>query len=174
MIQPWKKIKEEIRQSGYRRIIRRNFELPDGKTADYDIIEEGKTVCVLALTNENKVVLCRQFRPGPEKVLLELPAGELKEGVDSIEQIKKELLEETGYTGDFVFVGSNIDAAYSTKIRYNFVAINCKRVQEPTLEDDEFIDVVELSIDDFKKHLESGELTDVETGYIGLKHLNLI
>ena len=42
------------------------FRLPDGKTADFDIIKSGAVVCTLALTPDKKVILVRQFRPGPK------------------------------------------------------------------------------------------------------------
>lgn len=160
--------------AGFRKMIKRTFQLPDDRVVDFDIKQEGPAVCVLALTGDNKIILTKQFRPGPEKILLELPGGAVEAGEKSEEAIKREFLEETGYTGDFKFVNTSLDCAYSTMLRYNFVAANCRKIQEQNPEENEFIEVVEMSLDDFKKYLRTGELTDVETGFIGLDYLNLL
>lgn len=171
----WKKIKEEKSRVGYRKILHKVFILPNGEEVIYDIKDEGKTVCVLALTTENKVLLEKIYRPGPEKTLLEMPGGIVEDSEDLKEAISRELLEETGYSGDFEFVGTLIDDAYSNCEKNTFVATNCKKVQDSKPDHDEGeIEVVEMTIDDFKKHLKSGQLTDVEAGYIGLDYLHLL
>ncbi|RJQ33685.1 hypothetical protein C4566_03280 [Candidatus Parcubacteria bacterium] len=59
-------------------------------------------------------------------------------------------------------------------IRYNFVATNCHPIQKQTLEENEFVEVIEMPLADFKKHLQSGQLTDIESGYLGLDFLKLL
>ncbi|MBT5338647.1 NUDIX hydrolase [Candidatus Falkowbacteria bacterium] len=175
MTNPWKKLKQEtIFDSGYRKLIRKTFELPNGKTHEFDIKDEMQVVCILGLTKENKVILVEEFRPGMEKTLLEIPGGQVEEGEDPTEAAKREFLEETGYTGEFQFVGTNYECAYSNQIKHNFVAKNCFQKQEQKLDPMEFAEVVELSLDEFRKHLRKGELTDVETGYLGLDYLKLL
>ena len=174
MIDNWKKIKEEPFKAGFRKLIKKTFRLPNNKIIDFDIKQEGPAVCVLALTKDNNVVLTKQFRPGPEKILLELPGGLIDKKESPEEAARREFLEETGYSGDFQLVGESLDCAYSTMVRYNFVATNCHKIQEQKLEDNEFAEVVEISLEDFKKHLRSGQLTDVESGYMGLDYLKLL
>ena len=174
MIKPWKKIKEKPFTAGFRKLIKKTFQLPDNKTADFDIKHEGPVVCVLALTKNNQVVLTKQFRPGPEKILLELPGGVIDKNETPKQAAKREFLEETGYTGDFKFVGKSWDCAYSTMLRYNFIATNCHKIQEQKLDATEFIETVEVPLEDFKKHLRNGQLTDIESGYLGLDHLKLL
>ena len=53
---PWKKIKEESLRTGYRKLLKKTFELPDGKTAEFDIKHEGPAVCILAITKNNKIL----------------------------------------------------------------------------------------------------------------------
>lgn len=170
----WKKVKEEKYRAGYRRMIKKSFILLNGKTADYDIKDEGNTVSCFALTKDNKVILTRVFRPGPEKLLLEMPGGHVDEDEDVLKAAKRELLEETGYSGEVEYVGSIIDDAYSNCIRNSFVFRNCEKVAEPTWEEDEECEIVLSSLDEFRNHLKSGQLTDVESGYLCLDHLNLL
>jgi len=86
-------------------MLKKTFRLPDGTVADYDIKDEGRPVCVLALTPKREVILAKQFRPGPEQMLLELPGGWVEDADQPEQIIRQELLEETGYVGDVQFVG---------------------------------------------------------------------
>ena len=104
----WKKIREKKTKVGYRTLLKRTFELPDGKTADFDIIKSGAVVCTLALTPDKKVILVRQFRPGPEKIVTEIPGGFIDKGESPKAAAKRELLEESGYTGEFKFIGVSL------------------------------------------------------------------
>lgn len=164
----WEKLEETPYRAGYRKMLKRKFLMPDGRVQEFDVKDEGKPVCVLALTASGNVVLAKQFRPGPEKVLLELPGGGMESGETPEEAMRRELLEETGYAGGLHFVGTSLCCAYSTRLRYNFVALDCRKVQEPANDENEFIEVVEMPLEDFKRHLRGGELTDVATGYLGL------
>lgn len=170
----WKKIKEEPFKAGFRKLIKKTFELPNGKIGEFDIKHEGPAACVLALTKNNQVLLVKQYRPGIEKVLYEMPGGIVEKGEKPKNAIKRELLEETGYTGNVKLVGTSFDCAYSTMIRYNFIATNCKKIKEQQLDDKEFAEVIEMPLRKFRKHLQSGELTDVESGYLGLDFLKLL
>jgi ADP-ribose pyrophosphatase len=82
--------------------------------------------------------------------------------------MKRELLEETGYTGD---LGKSMSCAYSTRIFHHFLARNCKKIQEPNLDDTEFVELIEKSIEDFKKQLDEGMFNDNITAYRGLERL---
>lgn len=167
----WRKLKEVIVYKGYRKISRVTFERGDGREEDYDVLMDGKTVCALVLTADQQVVLAKQYRVGPEKILLELPGGGVDEGELPEVAMARELLEETGYAGCVRFVGTSLHDGYSRRVRYNFVVTDAKRVSEQKEDDQWRIDVVEMSLVDFREHLRSGELTDVATGYLGLEYL---
>ena len=151
------------------------FKLPNGKEADFYIKNEADTVCILALTEDKRVILVQQFRPGPLEVLLELPGGDIEEGEALEEAGARELLEETGYAaGKTELVVKALDCAYSTRWRYCLVATGCKKVAEPQNTDTEIVSVELMSLNDFREHLRSGKLTDIEVGYLGLDYLGLL
>lgn len=170
----WIKERENTYKAGYRKMLKKFFRLPNGKLQDYDIKNEGKTACILALTPKNKVLLEKVYRPGPEKILLEMPGGFVEKGEDPQKAIERELLEETGYRGEIEFVGTLLDDAYSNRIRHTFVAKNCRKVKKPELEEDEIFELVKMSLKDFRKHLQKGELTDSASGYQALDYLGLL
>ncbi len=174
MIQPWKKLSEELVYDGYRKVIRRKFKLPDETESDYDIHFEGKTAGALVVTLEGKFVFAKQYRPGPEKIIMDVPGGLIDEGEDPKEAMVRELREETGYIGDVKLVATNLNDAYSTRLRYNFLVTNAKKITDQVGEDKNRIDVVELSFEELRAHLATGELSDVATVYYGLDHLRLL
>jgi len=170
----WIKTDEKEIWSGYRKLIRKYFTKPDGSAANFEIAREGEVVCVLAMTADKKVIVTQEFRPGPEKDLYELPGGFIDHDEKPEVAAKRELMEETGYTGEFIFVGTNFTDAYTEMVRYNFVALNCTKVREQQLGKHEHIQVMEMSLITFRNFLRSGQSTDITTGYLGLDYLGLL
>jgi hypothetical protein len=80
-MEPWRKLDEHVVYSRYRRVVSKRFVQPGGKVVEYEIKDEDDMVAVLAVTPAREIVLVRQFRPGPEAVLLDLPAGVIEADV---------------------------------------------------------------------------------------------
>ena len=173
-MQPWRKLEETPVYTGRRRVLRRLFELPGGSAVPFEVKDETEAVAVLALTPAAEVVLVEEFRPGPERVLLELPGGAVDLPESPRAAAERELLEETGYAGRLEHVGTSLDCAYSTMVRHNFVALECRAVAQPRGDEHEHVRVRLVSLEEFRRHLRSGELTDVETGYLALDYLGLL
>lgn len=174
-IQPWRELnREEVFRKYGRSIERVEFKLPHGDTADYYIKSEAPGAAILALTESNEVILARQFRPGPKQIADELPGGYIDADEDRLKAIARELLEETGYEGKVEFVGGCLHDAYSTLERQCFVATNCKKVANQSLEAHEQIEVVLVPLTDFRKKLQTGRMTDTEVAYLGLDYLGML
>jgi ADP-ribose pyrophosphatase len=71
--------------------------LPDGRETIREIVEHPGAVVILALTDDKKIVMIRQFRKPADEVLRELPAGTVETGEDLFSCARRELEEETGY-----------------------------------------------------------------------------
>ena len=172
----WKELSREICYSGPReKIIEKvMYELPNGKVSDFYLRRVKNTVVVLALTTDHQVVLAKQFRPGKKRVLLELPGGSIEEGQTPEQAIHHELLQETGYEGNLHFVAESLRDGYSNWISYCFVATDCKKVSAQQLDPHECIDVTLLSLEDFKKLVRSGQMTDIDAAMLGLDYLELL
>lgn len=170
----WEKLKEKEIKVGHRTLLKKTFRLPDGTISDFEVSGPGSIVCMLAVTPKNNVVLVKQYRPGPEKVLLEMPGGGVNKDEDPKDAAKRELLEETGYSGTIRFASKSLVSGYGSMFRYNFAVTNCKKVCKIRPDKTEFLEPVEMSLSRFRKHLKDGALTDISTGYLCLDYLHLI
>jgi ADP-ribose pyrophosphatase len=174
MIEPWKKLSEKEEKVGYRTIVQRMYQMPNESEALYSLAAGGSVVCVLAVTKDNTVILAKQFRPGPETVYDELPGGVVEHGEDECGACARELLEETGYSGNIEPVAVIPKCGYSCGFRHCFVATECEKVAEPNFDELEFIEVVEKSVEDFVDQARKGQMTDVDVAWLGLDYLGLI
>lgn len=75
---------------------RDTVELGDGSEAFREVIDHPGGVCILALDEQERALLVRQFRYPFNRVLRELPAGKLEWGEEPREAAARELREETG------------------------------------------------------------------------------
>jgi hypothetical protein len=66
-MQPWKLLKSQIVFDNFMKIEERTYEMPDGQTKNFYIKRTDPSVCVLALTEDNKVITVEQFRPAQIK-----------------------------------------------------------------------------------------------------------
>jgi ADP-ribose pyrophosphatase len=152
--------------------------MPDGEIADWDILEGGRTVAVVAIAMSGEIILIRIFRPGPEKVLLELPGGNVKSAEDIETAARRELVEETGYIPDRIkVVGQTWLASYATHQRFAVIATGCYRPSHPArprVREDrlEFAATTLVSMRDFRLHVASGQLTDTDLAFMCLNHLD--
>jgi ADP-ribose pyrophosphatase len=172
---PWVLLGEEPRLEGFRRVVSRRYRLPSGEESDWDILAGGRSVAVVAVTEGGQVVLVRQFRAGPARVLLELPGGNV-DGDEPVEDAAvRELLQETGYKASSIEVVSRTWlAAYAAQERFAVVARGCRRVAEPTPDREEFVEPVEVSMPEFVEHALAGDLTDQDVALRGLVTLGVL
>ncbi len=172
----WKKTNEATVFERYRTVLQKDFDMPNGESASYDVISGADTVCLVAITTDDQVLLVEQFRPGTERVHLDLPGGDIDPGEDAATAAKRELEEETGYTGDVVSVHTYPIDAYHTGLRNVFVATNCVPLENQVRHVDvhEYICLNKISLPAFRTHLQTGYITDIAAGYLALDHLNLL
>lgn len=138
---------------------------PDGVIGKRELIRHIGAVCIVPITDDNKIILENQYRYPISQVVTEIPAGKLDfKDEDRLSAAKRELREETGYTADeWADMGLYYPApAYSDEKITMYLAKGLHK-GENDLDDDEFIEVFELPIKDAIDKVMSGEITDGKT-----------
>lgn len=169
-VKPWKELGRTLyKHSPHKEIVDVHYELPDGSRKIYPLTHVGRVVAVLAITTERKFVLARQFRPGPNRVLDELPGGRVDEGETDEQAAHRELAEETGYVPEtMVPLGRFFEGAYSTIIKHGFLALGCEPKARQRLDPTEFIEVVLKTPSELIDQLMEGAATDCQMAWAGL------
>lgn len=136
-------------------------EMPNGTIVpEYYVLEYPNWVNVVALTEENQVVLIRQYRHGAGKSFLEIPAGVVEKGEDPAEAARRELLEETGYAFSSVEFLCELypNPATSNNVTTSYLARGGKKVQEQELDAQEDIEVQLYSIEEVRTLLQQNKI----------------
>ena len=138
--------------------------LPNGKNCIREIVEHPGGVTLAALTDNGELIFVDQFRYAYMKVLLELPAGKLEKGEDPLEAGKRELLEETGYAAEkYTFLGEFYPSCgYTEEVIYLYLAQGLT-LHEQQLDEDEFVNVRKIPLDDAFKMVMNNEIPDGKT-----------
>lgn len=143
-------------------------ELIDGQHQMREIIGHAGATAIIALDQDDKILLVRQYRSAAAKVMSEIPAGVLNPSEDPQVAAIRELQEETGYKpGKIVSLGGLYTApGYTQEYIHLFVATELVESRLPA-DEDEFIEVERVTLTDALTKIEHGEIEDAKT-IIGL------
>lgn len=165
---------EEIFQGKIVHLVRDTVTLPDGNEATREIVRHPGAVAVVAVTSDRRVLLVTQYRYAFARNLTEIPAGKLEKGEDPFEAVKRELREETGADaaewrelGSFfatpAIFDEHIHLYYATGLSFG----------DMDLDDDEFLAVSSMDIDEAAQKAATGGFPDGKTqaGILRAKYL---
>ena len=128
--------------------------MPDGtEITDYYVLEYPDWVNVIALTEDNQVILVRQYRHAAGEELLELPGGVIEKDESPEQAARRELLEETGYEFDDLEFLSALYAnpATATNKTHCFLATGGRKTSEQNLDKGEEILIELVSLEKLKE-----------------------
>ena len=153
-----------LSKGNFLEVRRDDVRLPDGSQATREYVVHPGAVAIVPLLDDGRLVLERQFRYPVGRVLLEIPAGKIDPGEDTLACAQRELLEETGYQArEWACAGVvHNAAAYSTEgIEIWFARGLTAGAQR--LDAGEFIELCLLSEAELEQCAVRGELSDVKT-----------
>lgn len=131
-----------------------------GERKRFSVIDSADWVNIIALTQENHVVLVRQYRVGANHVCLEIPGGMVDPGETPAQAAARELLEETGYTAAHWQQLGRVspNPALHTNSLYTFLATGAEQTAAQRLDSSEVIDVEHATLADCHSAIRAGRI----------------
>ena len=138
--------------------------MPDGSISAREYITHPGAVAILALLDNGKLVMERQFRYAPQREFIELPAGKIDHGEDILLCAQRELLEETGYVArEWTHLTTAWPCIGYADERIEYFLARGLTHQGSQLDDGEFLEVFELSLADAMEWIRQGKISDSKT-----------
>ena len=157
--------REEIFDGAVLHVVKDKILLPDGNTSYREFCLHKGAVAVVPITDENEVLLVRQFRYAHHREFLEIPAGKFDfVGEDPLEAAKRELSEETGAVAEkYTYLGvlDTTPALIDEKI-HMFLAEGLS-FGDAHPDADEFISVERIHLSELVSMVMSGKIRDGKT-----------
>lgn len=167
------KIEDEKKdESKFLKIERYSYNLNNGKTVKREKVikngKDGSAAIILPITENNEIILAIEPRVFTKKTVdVGLPAGYIEEDEEPIISARRELLEETGYdSSKFIELGSFYqDQGCSGAYNYYYVALDCKKVSDQTLDQGEFIKYILVNYEELEELINMGYITGLNSAY---------
>jgi len=137
---------------------------PNGKTEKWDFIHHRGAAAAVAVTDNKEFLMVKQYRPGMDRITLEIPAGCTNQGEEGIITAARELEEETGYKPEHIehLTDMYAAAAYDDECVKIYLATELKKTHQ-NLDEDEYLDVVTVPVEKAVEMIINKEIQDSKT-----------
>ena len=142
--------------------------LPDGNTAVREYIRHAGAVVVIPILDNGDLILERQHRYPLRRDFIELPAGKIDPGEETLACAQRELLEETGYTArEWQYVTTVYPCIGYANEQLVYYLARGLTYSSHAPDEDEFLEIFQLPFANALEMVRSGEICEVKT-VIGL------
>lgn len=155
-------------------------ERSDGKIIEpYYVMEYPEWVNAVAITEDNKILMVKQYRHAANEISIETPGGCVDPTDATFEDGIRELLEETGYSFETVHSLGRISTIHLPAVNWMhmFIALGGRKIQDQNLDPNEQIEVLELSLEELMQLVDEKRIIQamhVSTIFYALRYLNKI
>jgi ADP-ribose pyrophosphatase len=138
--------------------------LPNGHDAMRDVVRHPGAVAIVALTDDGRICLVRQYRTAIDRVTVEIPAGKLDPGEDPYDCAVRELREETGAVADrMAFLTTIVTAVgFCDEVIHLYMATGL-HFEQSDPDSDEFINVDLVELPELIDAVLDGKVEDAKT-----------
>jgi ADP-ribose pyrophosphatase len=142
------------------------MQIPNGNIAKWDLIDHKGAAAVVAVREDGKLLMVRQYRNALERETLEIPAGGLNGRQEPTKDAaKRELKEETGYECDELEL---LNSIYTTVAFCNekidiYLARGLKNQGSQHLDEDEYVNVEAYTVEELKDMIYQCKIQDSKT-----------
>ncbi len=138
--------------------------MPDGKPAVRDVVRHPGAVGIVALTDDGRICLVRQYRTSLGRVTVEIPAGKLAPGEDPLDCARRELLEETGMRAESMAFLTTLATSigFADELIHLYMATGLSFVGSNP-DADEFINVDLVPVEELVDAVLDGRIEDAKT-----------
>jgi ADP-ribose pyrophosphatase len=141
------------------------MQIPNGNVVKWDFVAHQGAAAVVAVRDDGKLIMVRQYRNALERVTLELPAGCVDyPGEPGIDAARRELIEETGFAAESfeLLISIYTTVAFCNEKIDIYVAKGLKPGKQD-LDEDEFINVEAYELDELCRMIYACEIQDSKT-----------
>ena len=137
---------------------------PNGNIDSREVIRHTPAAAILALTDDGKIILERQYRYAYDEILYEIPAGKQDENENPLQIAHRELLEETGYNAHHMECLGKMypSCGYTDEIIYLYLATELEK-KEQHWDENEFLELEYVTVDELKQMILQGTIVDAKT-----------
>ncbi len=159
---------EEVVHRGWAiSLVKATFVDPEGQEFERDIVRHPGAVAVVAVTDRNRVVLVRQYRPAVDRWMLEIPAGTCDvPGEPTEETARRELVEEGGYAASELTLLTRcaVTPGFCDEYASLFLATGLRPVPSDHQGiEEQYLSVEEIDLAAFDRMVDDGDIVDAQT-----------
>ena len=156
--------REEIFEGNILHVYKDTVEIEDNLTVEREVVQHIGGVGVALEDTDGKFFFVKQWRYAQQEETLEFPAGKKEEGEDALTTAKREIQEETGYTGkDWIYMGKIYPTpAYDTEVIDLYYAKVDLYIGQH-LDEDEQIQIYKYSLEELIEQIMEGKIPDAKT-----------